>query len=216
MFSVIDPQGATYGPADIHTIRQWVAEGRITPETAMTDESTGKTDSARVILAGYGVFLDDPSPTPPDFAHATSYAAANGSLLIGRLLAFLIDGVIALPLVWLAMLPIVTYFAGPLLGLYWLFRDVFIGNQSIGKRVMGFKVSVVRDGRFNASRSAIRNFIYAGYFLAIILFAGLTMGSWIVGVGTIVEAVFVVLNGRRLGDQVAGTQVVATGKLLIK
>ncbi|MBS1710031.1 MAG: hypothetical protein JSS65_15070 [Armatimonadetes bacterium] len=46
-YLVVMPDGTKYGPADVTTLRQWVAEGRINAQTNLQEEMTGRT-----ILAG--------------------------------------------------------------------------------------------------------------------------------------------------------------------
>jgi len=52
----------TYGPVDITTLRQWAAEGRITPNTPLTDETGAHTVLTSVLLSA-----DALPPVTPQF-----------------------------------------------------------------------------------------------------------------------------------------------------
>ncbi|MBS1724883.1 MAG: hypothetical protein JSS66_18230 [Armatimonadetes bacterium] len=41
-YFVLWPDGRKFGPADEHTLTQWAAESRITPETELQEEDTGR------------------------------------------------------------------------------------------------------------------------------------------------------------------------------
>jgi uncharacterized RDD family membrane protein YckC len=106
----------------------------------------------------------------------------------------------------------VGFFAGLA---YILIADGFAGGRSIGKRVIGLQ-TVVPERREPAGfrESIIRNLPVAAAQLA---FAVPYVG-WIVSVAIMAfEAVLIVGNeqGRRLGDEVAGTQVLDAGRLAL-
>ena len=119
-----------------------------------------------------------------------------------------------------ARLPRITLseFPGPslLAGLaYVLVADGFAGGQSIGKRLIGLQTILpsTRDAA-GFRESIIRNLPFAA---AQVTFAVPYVG-WIASVAILAfEAVLVVGNeqGRRLGDEVAGTQVVDAGRLAL-
>ena len=77
MYSVVGPDGKTYGPVDSATIRTWCQEGRITAETSVIDPIDGQTkraaaipEIAQYIPAAGTRFATPPSPgfgTPPGF-----------------------------------------------------------------------------------------------------------------------------------------------------
>jgi uncharacterized RDD family membrane protein YckC len=98
---------------------------------------------------------------------------------------------------------------------YILTADGFAGGRSIGKRVIGLQ-TVLPDRREAAGfrESIIRNLPFA---VAQLAFAVPYVG-WIVSVAIIAfEAVLILGNeqGRRLGDEVAGTQVLDAGRLAL-
>jgi uncharacterized RDD family membrane protein YckC len=98
---------------------------------------------------------------------------------------------------------------------YILVADGFAGGRSIGKRVIGLQ-TVLPDRREAAGfrESIIRNLPFA---VAQVAFAVPYVG-WLVSIAIIAfEAVLILGNeqGRRLGDEVAGTQVLDAGRLAL-
>ncbi len=98
---------------------------------------------------------------------------------------------------------------------YILIADGFAGGRSIGKRLIGLQ-TVLPDRREAAGfrESIIRNLPFA---VAQLAFAVPYVG-WLVSVAIIAfEAVLILGNeqGRRLGDEVAGTQVLDAGRLAL-
>jgi len=98
---------------------------------------------------------------------------------------------------------------------YILVADGFAGGRSIGKRLIGLQ-TMRPDRRVAAGfrESIIRNLPFA---VAQLAFAIPYVG-WLVSVAIIVfEAVLILGNeqGRRLGDEVAGTQVLDAGRLAL-
>ena len=98
---------------------------------------------------------------------------------------------------------------------YILISDGFAGGRSIGKRLIGLQT--VFPGRREAAGfrdSIIRNLPFA---VAQLAFAIPYVG-WLVSVVIIgFEAVLILGNeqGRRLGDEVAGTQILDAGRLAL-
>jgi uncharacterized RDD family membrane protein YckC len=103
---------------------------------------------------------------------------------------------------------------GFLVGLaYILIADGFAGGRSIGKRLIGLQ-TVLPDRREAAGfrESIIRNLPFAVAQLAFTV----PYVGWIVSVAIMAfETVLILGNeqGRRLGDEVAGTQVLDAGRL---
>jgi RDD family len=98
---------------------------------------------------------------------------------------------------------------------YILIADGFAGGRSIGKRLIGLQ-TVVPDRRAAAGfrESIIRNLPFA---VAQLIFAVPYVG-WLGSVAIVVfEAVLILGNeqGKRLGDEVAGTQVLDAGRLAL-
>ena len=98
---------------------------------------------------------------------------------------------------------------------YILIADGFAGGRSIGKRLIGLQ-TVLPNRREAAGfrESIIRNLPFA---VAQVAFAVPYVG-WLVSVAIIAfEAVLILGNeqGRRLGDEVAGTQVLDAGRLAL-
>lgn len=104
--------------------------------------------------------------------------------LLSRLIAVLIDSVI------ISILSVLLVIPGLL---YALLKDGMCGGRSIGKKLMGLRVIEVNSGQpCSYKDSVIRQIV-----------------MWIPLVGFI-ECVLVIIDGkgRRLGDKVAGTQVI--------
>jgi len=98
---------------------------------------------------------------------------------------------------------------------YLLVADGFSGGRSIGKRLIGLQ-TILPDTREPAGfrESIIRNIPFA---LAHVAF-GVPYVGWLVAVAIVVfEAVLIIGNerGRRLGDELAGTQVLDVGRLAL-
>jgi uncharacterized RDD family membrane protein YckC len=98
---------------------------------------------------------------------------------------------------------------------YILIADGFAGGRSIGKRLIGLQTVLPHRREAAGFReSIIRNLPFA---VAQLAFAVPYVG-WIVSVVIIAfEAVLILGNeqGRRLGDEVAGTQVLDVGRLAL-
>jgi uncharacterized RDD family membrane protein YckC len=98
---------------------------------------------------------------------------------------------------------------------YILIADGFAGGRSIGKRLIGLQ-TVLPDRRIAAGfrESIIRNLPFA---VAQVAFAIPYVGWLVSGAIIAFEAVLILGNeqGRRLGDEVAGTQVLDAGRLAL-
>ena len=98
---------------------------------------------------------------------------------------------------------------------YLLVADGFAGGRSIGKRLIGLQ-TILPDTREPAGfrESIIRNIPFA---VAQLVFAVPYVG-WLVSAAVVVfEAILIIGNeqGRRLGDELAGTQVLDAGRLAL-
>ena len=96
-----------------------------------------------------------------------------------------------------------------------MIADGFAGGRSIGKRLIGLQTVLPNRRAVGGFReSIIRNLPFA---VAQLAFAVPYVG-WLVSVAIIAfEAVLILGNeqGRRLGDEVAGTQVLDAGRLAL-
>jgi hypothetical protein len=62
-YFVIAPDGSRYGPADLNTLKAWVAQGRITPDTILEEEASRQRVPARMVA---GLFAaEGPGSVPP-------------------------------------------------------------------------------------------------------------------------------------------------------
>lgn len=67
MYSVVGADGQVYGPVDVHVLRQWIAEDRITPATNLIEAATGRTILAGNLLELTPTFDTLPPPDAPSF-----------------------------------------------------------------------------------------------------------------------------------------------------
>lgn len=68
MFSVLGADGTVYGPVDTATVRSWIAQGRVTPDTMLVDAVTDRQAPAKDILEFTDAFVPMPpgmNPGPP-------------------------------------------------------------------------------------------------------------------------------------------------------
>ncbi|MCC7102900.1 MAG: hypothetical protein IT206_07465 [Fimbriimonadaceae bacterium] len=65
-FVVDSNTGQKYGPADIDVLNQWIAEGRVTPQTVLEDADTGSKIGAGAIAGlNFGIAPPPATPMPP-------------------------------------------------------------------------------------------------------------------------------------------------------
>ena len=65
MYSVVGSDGQVYGPVDMATLSQWIAEGRVTPTTNLIDPLDGRVIQAGHAPALMGNFPPVPVQAPP-------------------------------------------------------------------------------------------------------------------------------------------------------
>ena len=142
--------------------------------------------------------------------HALGVGIYPKAQVLNRFIAKLIDLFLA------AAAAEVIVPVGFLAGLaYLLVADGFAGGRSIGKRLIGLQ-TILPDTREPAGfrESIIRNIPFA---VAQLAFAVPYVG-WLVSAAVVVfEAILIIGNeqGRRLGDELAGTQVLDAGRLAL-
>ncbi len=132
---------------------------------------------------------------------AENLAASQGS----RVLAWIIDVIPALVLgIVVGWVPIL---GGIVLVAYWLLRD--ITSASLGKLALGLRVVAKNGTPAEQGARVLRNLPLAiGPAFMIIPLAGLALGPVIALIVNFIEGVFVLAQGERLGDKIAGTMVV--------
>ena len=73
-YTVVGPDGKEYGPADISTIKKWVAEDRVRPDSVLKDIQTGNSLPASAVP---GLFSEaappEIPPAPVNLSQPTSY-----------------------------------------------------------------------------------------------------------------------------------------------
>lgn len=78
-YYVIGPDGSKYGPADAATLKQWVAENRLFPDTMLEDFGSGQRMPASSVP---GLFGDQAAPTAtatPGDRNVMSQSLPSGS-----------------------------------------------------------------------------------------------------------------------------------------
>ncbi len=125
-----------------------------------------------------------------------------------RIGAFLIDFVISLPLALIWLIPIIgTLVGGFALLLYWLLRDVL--GPSVGKRLTGLAIVAAKGGPVGAGQLVLRNVPLAlPYIILMIPLMGMFIGAGLDVLVLVIELIMILADGRRIGDQLAGTTVV--------
>ena len=131
--------------------------------------------------------------------------------VVKRFVTYLIDAILA------SVVSLIPVVGGLVAGAYMLLRDGldFMQNRSLGKMAVNLKPIVVETGaNCDLQTSAKRNWPFAiGYFLVAIPVIGwiLAILIWIpLFIYVVIEAVLVFTDdkGLRLGDKMAGTQVI--------
>lgn len=110
---------------------------------------------------------------------------------------------------------LLDFLAMPLVAAYWACRDLGGGRYAPGKLIGGFQVLDVTTGDVVGWKQALaRN----SYFVVLILLSAIPVVEWanmgLVALVMVVDVIVMLANpdGRRLGDMIAGTQVVPVDK----
>ena len=124
-----------------------------------------------------------------------------------RISAFLIDFVISPPLALIWLIPIIgTLIGGFALLLYWLLRALL--GPSVGKRLTGLAIIAANGGPAGAGQLILRNVPLAlPYIILMIPLFGTFIGAGLDALVLVIEFIMILADGRRLGDQLAGTMV---------
>lgn len=147
----------------------------------------------------------------PLVAESTALPKADSGL---RLVAFIIDSLIAFPIGAIGLIPIIGQLVSTVLLVpYWLLRDV--GGASIGKRICGLRV-VDRSGRIAPLGKRIKRNMLFGF--AVVLMAIPVLGEFAAPAAflivCILEFVLMSSRGERMGDREAGCLVVKKSALM--
>ncbi len=233
MYQVIDSAGNSYGSISIETLRQWVAENRLTPDMTIVDEASGARGPAGQLLAGKGIFPDAAppmqarsAPAPVSYSYKGSTEPGMPPMLQTRAVAFFIDFMLGLMVYEVVQVLINILFAGirsyetwtfwsyfgyftpALVTLFFLLRDAFLPNgQSIGKRIAGLRVQSA-GAPINAMHSILRNIVALPLFMLPIPYVGAWFALPVTVLLFLADAFMVMTSGKRLGDAIAHTQVV--------
>lgn len=86
-YFVIAPDGSKYGPADVNTLRQWLAQGRITPDTLLEEESSRQRFQAKLVA---GLFAPEGPSSAVGYSRGTpKFEQGRGSGSDGSIDVFL-------------------------------------------------------------------------------------------------------------------------------
>jgi uncharacterized RDD family membrane protein YckC len=209
------------GPMNEAEIRQWISQRFLTNEDKITRAgdanwiSVNQSPFASLVKTGSYPSVNQHLAKPEIYAqNFDAKPQPDSSILLIRWVALFIDAMIAIPLIILAVLPLISLIGTPLVVAYFISRDVLMGNgQSIGKRVMGLRV-VKSDGTpVTWADSVRRNIVFFAY-LSLFVFTVPYLG-WIVAlflmipvkIAFIVETILVLTGGRRMGDLMGTTYV---------
>jgi uncharacterized RDD family membrane protein YckC len=172
-------------------------------------QQTGSYPSANREMGRPQEYLQNYNP------NRQTMAEPHTSLLLIRWVALMIDGLIATPLIFMAVFPFISLIGTPLLVAYLISRDALMGNgQSIGKRVMGLRVEKADGSPFEWVDSLKRNIVFFAYlmfFVFTIPVYGTFLGVILLiplNIIFLVETIFVLATGKRMGDNIGKTQVV--------
>jgi uncharacterized RDD family membrane protein YckC len=213
------------GPLGEREVRQWISERFLT-----SDDMIARAGDANWILINQSHFaplmktgsypsVNRDMGRPQEYlqninAQASAKPPVDSSLLPIRWVALMLDGLIAFPLIILAVLPIISLIGTPLVVAYFIFRDMLCGNgQSVGKKALGLKVVKSDDTPVTWMDSVKRNIVFFGY-LALFAFTVPYLGWFVaiilmipLNIVFLVETITVLVTGRRMGDHLGTTYV---------
>ncbi len=78
-YFVIAPDGSKYGPADVPTLKSWIAQGRIAPNTVLEEESSRQRVEARLVAGLFGGEVAPYTPPPHQPRHEQERGRAGDS-----------------------------------------------------------------------------------------------------------------------------------------
>jgi hypothetical protein len=105
-YYVIGPDGNRYGPADVPTLRQWVLERRILPQSLLEDVRTGQRMPATAVLGPLempGQPMPGAYPEQPTAYQGSPYARPaydNGANELTYAIVFLVLGFVCCPFIF--------------------------------------------------------------------------------------------------------------------
>jgi hypothetical protein len=77
-YYVLSDDGQKYGPADVPTLNQWIAENRLLPTQMLEEEASGARFAARAVPGlNFPMPADNPAPTGP--AYSGYYRGPQGA-----------------------------------------------------------------------------------------------------------------------------------------
>jgi uncharacterized RDD family membrane protein YckC len=195
-----------YPVPDVQTLREWASRGNVHSEDRIWNPLKAEWIAARDMPEIADAIVQPSRPAPQE---APAALLVKGDSLLGlRAAGYLIDVLPALLIVPFAAIPIVgQFFAGVLLGSYWLFRDVT--RASLGKLALGTEVRDLHGGVPTTAARITRNItLAAGAFVLAIPIIGYVLAGVVAMIMFWTEVIMLLTQGQRLGDKLAGTMVV--------
>ncbi len=211
MYQVIGLDGARSTPVGLDGLRELAARGGITGETMVFDPVTDRTVRAEELLSSESA-LTPSGPASAGVVPTVPKPVVNATTEIGlgtRFVGLLIDNLLAFPLVWLALIPIIGLIGAPLLCAYYLSRDAFFGGQSVGKRVAKTRVVCLDGQKITYGQSVLRNITFLPAILLMIPVVGIVAFAVIGGIANLADIICVLSTKRRIGDHLAKSMVVS-------
>lgn len=152
--------------------------------------------------------MSEPEPQHEESVQGQKVLIPAG--FFNRFIARTIDLIIVVALY--EIIPSIGYFAGLV---YLVTADGLFEGRSVGKRLIGLKVIVENGTKCGYKESIFRNFPFAAGFILCGIFGAIPLIGWLLSFLIIVvilvfESLVIIGsdNGKRLGDEIANTQVV--------
>ena len=144
-YYVIGPDGSKYGPADVQTLKRWVVEHRIVPQTALEEFSTGKRINALQIEGLFDQLQAPPAAVVPgnmfENPPQPGYYTRPGAYLYGG------SSELTSSFVWTAIGFLCCPIICPAIGLYYGNKAKMMGNPSAqGARIFAIVVLCLQGG----------------------------------------------------------------------
>jgi len=213
VYQLIDKNGSVSEPMDADALQRLLQSGNVDPEQMVKDTVYDRILTISEAMNGLAIVnsrqpAPNAPPQPVPIVNVTSTLQPDPSILGHRIGAYLIDVLCIIPFMLLASIPFVGLVMAPLSVVYWISRDSFFGNQSLGKKALGLKVVCEDGSAFSWGKSVVRNIIFFGLLAQMIPFIGLLLVLPVMGALNLAELISVLATQKRIGDHLGKTFVV--------